>query len=96
MTKRQAKAPKRRAKSRKPAQPSVRADSKQAQVIALMRRPQGATLDEMQKATDWQRHTVRGAISGAIKKKLGLRVIAEKTERGRIYRINDSTSKRAA
>ena len=96
MAKRKAKAPSRRAKSAKPARPSARSNSKQAQVIALMRRPHGATLEELQSATGWQPHTVRGAISGALKKKLGLRVISEKAERGRVYRISDSTAKRAA
>jgi hypothetical protein len=66
----------------------TRADTKQAQVVDLLRRPQGATIDEIASATLWQRHTVRGAIAGALKKKLGLAVTSEKTEdRGRIYRI---------
>ena len=65
-----------------------RADSKQAQVVEMLRRPEGATIDEIAGATGWQRHTVRGAIAGAIKKKLGLEVTSEKTEdRGRVYRI---------
>ena|ERR1051325_6563587 len=50
-----------------------RAGSKQAQVIGLLRRPQGATVDEVARAMGWQRHTVRGLISGALKKKLGWR-----------------------
>jgi Protein of unknown function (DUF3489) len=61
--------------------------SKQAQVIGLLQRPQGATVDEIAAVMGWQRHTVRGLISGALKKKLGLPVISEKTERGRLYRI---------
>lgn len=65
-----------------------RADTKQAQVIGLLRRPEGATIDEIAGATGWQRHTVRGAIAGALKKKLGLDVTSQKTEdRGRVYRI---------
>jgi hypothetical protein len=63
------------------------AGSKQAQVIGLLQRPQGATIDEIATVMGWQRHTVRGLISGALKKKLGLQVISEKTERGRLYRI---------
>jgi Protein of unknown function (DUF3489) len=63
------------------------ARSKQAQVIGLLQRPQGATIDEIATVMGWQRHTVRGLISGALKKKLGLQVISEKTERGRLYRI---------
>src|SRR4051794_11372024 len=64
-----------------------RAGSKQAQVIGLLQRPEGATIEEMAAAMGWQRHTVRGLISGALKKKLGLPVVSEKTERGRLYRI---------
>lgn len=61
--------------------------SKQAQVIGLLQRPQGATIAEMAAAMGWQRHTVRGLISGALKKKLGLQVVSEKSARGRLYRI---------
>ena len=61
--------------------------SKQAEVIALLRRLEGATVDEVRAATGWQPHTVRGVFSGALKKKLGLAVVATKEERGRVYRI---------
>jgi hypothetical protein len=65
-----------------------REGSKQAQVIALLRRPTGATLDELVAATGWQRHTVRGVLSGALKKRLGLTVRSEKTAGSpRTYRI---------
>lgn len=73
---------------KKPVTTAGRADSKQAKVIALLKRPGGATLDALVKATGWQRHTVRGAIAGALKKRLKLKVIAEKREDGvRTYRI---------
>ena len=61
--------------------------SKQAEVIALLRRPGGATVDEVRAATGWQPHTVRGVFSGALKRKLGLAVVTAKEERGRVYRI---------
>jgi Protein of unknown function (DUF3489) len=61
--------------------------SKQDAVIAMLRRPEGATLDEVASATGWQRHTVRGVFSGTLKKKLGLTVSSAKEERGRVYRI---------
>ena len=74
----------------------VRATTKQDQVIAMLRQPKGATIDDIVGVTKWQRHTVRGMIAGALKKRLGLRVVSEKAERGRVYRISDSTAKRAA
>jgi len=58
-------------------------------LVTLLRRPEGAKLEELQTATGWQAHSVRGAISGAVKKKLGLTVSSEKTEAGRVYRITD-------
>jgi hypothetical protein len=68
--------------------PQTRANTKQAQLIALLRRPDGADLDEIAEATGWQKHTIRGAISGALKKKLGLDVTSTKDQQGRrIYRI---------
>lgn len=73
---------------REAAKAGKRANTKQAQVIAMLERPEGATLTEIVAATDWQAHTVRGAIAGAIKKKLGLNVQTEKVEgRGNVYRI---------
>ncbi len=49
-------------------------DSKQARMIAMLKRPEGATIEQIAEAMDWQRHTCRGAISGALKKKLGLTI----------------------
>ena len=69
-----------------------RADSKQARVIGLLQRPEGATIDEIASAMEWQRHTVRGLISGGLKKKLGLHVVSERTDRGRLYRISQDQS----
>ena len=54
----------------------------------MLKSPDGATIEEIVKKFDWQAHTVRGAIAGALKKKLGLNVQSEKVEgRGRVYRI---------
>ena len=65
-----------------------REGTKQAQLIAMLRTPEGATIDEIVAATGWQPHTVRGAIAGALKKKLGLEVTSEKVEgRGRVYKL---------
>jgi hypothetical protein len=66
--------------------------SKQGEVIAMLRRPEGATVDEVASATGWQRHTVRGVFSGTLKKKLGLTLASVKEERGRVYRIADPAS----
>ena len=71
-------------KARKP-----REGTKQAQLIAMLRTPEGATIDEIVAATGWQPHTVRGAFAGALKKKLGLEVTSDKVEgRGRVYRLD--------
>ena len=80
----------RKAKSRasRTAAPRSRDGSKQAQLIAMLRRAKGATVDEIAEALSWQPHTVRGAIAGALKKKLGLDVTSEKDgARGRVYRV---------
>jgi uncharacterized protein DUF3489 len=66
--------------------------SKQDEVVAMLRRPEGATVDEVASATGWQRHTVRGVFSGTLKKKLGLTVASAKEERGRVYRIAEPAS----
>jgi hypothetical protein len=63
-----------------PAEKSTpRAGTKQAQMIEMLRRPEGATVEQIAAATGWQHHTIRGAISGALKKKLGLTVEATRT-----------------
>lgn len=76
-------------KGSKPADtPRTRAGSKQAQLIEMLKRPGGATIDEIMVTYKWQSHTVRGVIAGALKKKLGLNVTSEKIDgRGRVYRI---------
>ena len=70
--------------------PTQRAGTKQVQIIAMLKRPEGATVPEIVEATKWQSHTVRGSISGALKKKLSLPITVEKVEcRGTVYRIVD-------
>jgi hypothetical protein len=68
-------------------QPDAKRRSKQAEVMAMLRRPEGATVDEVASAMGWQRHTVRGLFSGTLKKKLGLTLASAQEERGRVYRI---------
>jgi hypothetical protein len=59
--------------------PTPRAGTKQALMIELLKRPEGATVEQIAAATGWQHHTIRGAISGALKKKLGLTIEATRT-----------------
>jgi Protein of unknown function (DUF3489) len=59
--------------------PTPRAGTKQAQMIETLKRPEGATVEQIAAATGWQHHTIRGAISGTLKKKLGLTVEATRT-----------------
>lgn len=76
---------------RKPAAPAVAkhdgAQSKLATVVAMLRSSDGAGIEDVMRATGWQRHTVRGVISGAIKKRLGLEVASATRDGKRVYRI---------
>lgn len=68
--------------------PTLRTGTKQAALIALLQRPKGASVAEAVSVLGWQPHTLRGAISGALKKRLGLAVVTDKTVgRGTVYRI---------
>ena len=67
---------------------NIRAGTKQAQIIALLQRPEGAAITEIVAETGWMAHSVRGLISGALKKKLGLVInVAREDGRGSVYRI---------
>ncbi len=68
-----------------------RPGTKQAQLITMLQAPDGATIAEIAEATGWQAHSIRGAISGSLKKKLGLAVTSEKLgERGRVYKLSSA------
>ncbi|MEI4195871.1 DUF3489 domain-containing protein [Roseovarius sp. E0-M6] len=68
--------------------PAIRSGTKQAQIIALLKRPEGASIAEIVEATGWQAHSARGMISGALKKKLGLAITSAKEEgRGTVHRL---------
>jgi hypothetical protein len=63
--------------------------TKQQIMIDMLSRPEGATIEELVEATDWLSHTCRGAMSGALKKKMGLTITSEKEDqRGRVYRLS--------
>ena len=67
---------------------AIRAGTKQAQIIALLQRPEGASIAEIVAATGWLAHSARGLISGGLKKKLGLQITSQKEQgRGSVYRI---------
>lgn len=89
---------KRATKSRvAPASPTLAApprDSKQGQLIASLRPAAGVTIGQMMALTGWQAHTVRGAISGVLRKKLGLNVSCERSPKGgeRLYRIVEAAA----
>ena len=71
--------PAKRSKAAPAGKPTPRAGTKQAQMIELLRRPEGATVEQIAEVTGWQKHTIRGAISGALKKKLGFTVETTRT-----------------
>ena len=71
-----------------PTKPRTRENSKQAEVIRMLQRPEGATIGQICMTTGWQAHTVRGTFAGAFKKKLGLTITSDKPHGGeRVYRI---------
>ena len=67
----------------------MRPDTKHARIITMLRAPAGTTIAAIMSATDWQQHSVRGFLAGVVRKKLGLYLVSEQTNKGRVYRIKD-------
>ena len=75
------------AKAVKASSDRAKPDSKQDRIMALLQRPEGATLDALVKETEWQKHSVRGFLAGTVRKKLKLPLLSEKIDGVRNYRI---------
>jgi hypothetical protein len=73
-----------------------RADSKQAKVLGLLRRPQGATIEAIMSETGWQHHSVRGFLAGVVHKRLKLKLASTKADGIRVYRIGGQEAQNAA
>jgi hypothetical protein len=92
--------PRKRKSSKRPAtassKPVARLGTKHDHVIAMLRTPAGATIASLATATEWQQHSVRGFLAGVVRKKLGLNLVSEQTDKGRVYRIRDGKPTAAA
>ena len=73
-----------------------RAETKHARILAMLRAPAGTTIAAIMTATDWQQHSVRGFLAGVVRKKLGLNLVSEQTDEGRIYHVKDAKPAPAA
>jgi hypothetical protein len=65
----------------------ARSATKHDRIIAMLRTSAGATIASLVTATEWQQHSVRGFLAGVVRKKLGLNLASEQTDKGRVYRI---------
>ena len=76
--------------------PPTRSATKHDRVLAMLRASAGATIASLVIATEWQQHSVRGFLAGVVRKKLGLNLVSEKTDKGRVYRIRAGKAPPAA
>src|SRR5258708_1350337 len=72
-----------------PSRSAARPDTNHARIIAMFRMPTGPPIPAIMTATDWQQHSTRGVLPGVVGKKLGLNLVSEQTDEGRVYRIRD-------
>ena len=95
--------------ARRPAKPAVarraalsapkarsQSDTKHARILAMLRAPAGATTTAIMALTQWQQHSVRGFLAGVVRKKLGLNLVSEQSDKGRVYRIRNRKAAAAA
>ena len=74
--------------AKSPQKPSKPKPSKSNKILTLLRRPKGASIAELSKATNWQTHSIRGFLSGTVKKRMGLKVFSERDDKGaRRYKV---------
>ena len=78
------------------AKTAARPNTKHAQIIAMLRTPAGTTIAAIMTATEWQQHSVRGFLAGVVRKKLGLNLVSEQSDKGRVYRVRDGKASSAA
>jgi len=74
------------------AKPTTQPGTKHARILAMLRSPAGTTIAAIMTATEWQQHSVRGFLAGVVRKKLGLNLVSEQTDKGRVYRIKDGNA----
>jgi hypothetical protein len=85
-----------RKRSQPVSKPTARSSTKHARIIEMLRAPAGATIAAIMAATEWQQHSVRGFLAGVVRKKLGLNLVSEVTDKGRVYRIKEGKASIAA
>jgi hypothetical protein len=84
-----AKSPSRKRPASASSKQKAGSDTKHGQIVAMLRAPAGATIAAIMTITDWQQHSVRGFLAGVVRKKLGLNLVSDMTDKGRVYRIKD-------
>jgi hypothetical protein len=81
---------------RKQSLPASGPKTKHARILVMLRMSTGTTIAAIMTATGWRQHSVRGFLAGVVRKKLGLNLVSEQTDKGRVYRIRDGRASPAA